>query len=98
MDGVVMKYDTNPPRVDGSGWVKVKAGFKEGMVPASYIELSEAEPESTPPPATSAAPIVPSSTRPASTYSSESSASAPLGGPRKKGPAVAPRRGAKKLT
>jgi formin-binding protein 1 len=66
---------------DGSGWMKVRAGFKEGLVPASYVE-----------------PIASTSTntRPSSTYSnSGSSAHGSL--TKKKGPAVAPKRGAKKL-
>jgi formin-binding protein 1 len=73
--------------VDGSGWIKVKAGYQEGLVPASYVEVSAATP--------------PSSARPASTYSGSSvslagSITAP-GNLKKKGPAVAPKRGAKKL-
>ncbi|KAI1389638.1 FCH-domain-containing protein [Hypoxylon trugodes] len=76
---------------DGSGWVKVRAGYKEGTVPASYLEIY---PE----------PIVPQDTgssfgnRPASTYSNSGSSVNTVGLPvKKKGPAVAPRRGAKKL-
>ncbi|KAF3014035.1 hypothetical protein E8E14_011004 [Neopestalotiopsis sp. 37M] len=77
---------------DGSGWVKVRAGYKEGIVPATYLEVFPAAP----------APIVPQDTgstanRPGSTYSNSGSSigGAPTG--KKKGPAVAPRRGAKKL-
>ncbi|KAI0849272.1 FCH-domain-containing protein [Daldinia vernicosa] len=77
---------------DGSGWVKVRAGYKEGLVPASYLEIF---PE----------PIVPQDTgsssinnRPASVYSNSGSSINTTGpGIKKKGPAVAPRRGAKKL-
>lgn len=76
---------------DGSGWVKVRAGYKEGLVPASYLEVF---PD----------PIVPQDTgsslrsRPASTYSNSGSSVNTAGPPvKKKGPAVAPRRGAKKL-
>ncbi|KAI1637010.1 hypothetical protein F4809DRAFT_606559 [Biscogniauxia mediterranea] len=76
---------------DGSGWIKVRAGYKEGIVPASYVEIS-------------ATPIVAqhsgSSThnRPSSTYSnSGSSIGTATPTVKKKGPAVAPRRGAKKL-
>lgn len=73
------------------GWVKVRAGYKEGIVPATYLEVF---PE----------PIAPQDTgsslnnRPASTYSNSGS-SIGTAGPtvKKKGPAVAPRRGAKKL-
>lgn len=76
--------------IAGSGWTKVRVGYKEGLVPASYIELS------------APAPIAPQNTgqsaRPPSTYSNSGSSigtAAPTG--KKKGPAVAPRRGAKKL-
>ncbi|KAH8671328.1 BZZ1 protein [Xylariales sp. PMI_506] len=79
---------------DGSGWSKVRAGFKEGLVPASYLEIYPAAP----------APIVPQDTgssvnRPGSVYSNSGS-SIGTAGPqvKKRGPAVAPRRGAKKLT
>ncbi|KAI1091017.1 FCH-domain-containing protein [Rostrohypoxylon terebratum] len=76
---------------DGSGWVKVRAGYKEGIVPASYLEIFPKA-------------ILPQDTgsslneRPASTYSNSGS-SIGTAGPaiKKKGPAVAPRRGAKKL-
>lgn len=68
---------------DGSGWVKIKAGSKEGVVPASYVDFT----------AVPAAPARPSSTMSTSTTSSM----APSTAARKKGPAVAPRRGAKKL-
>ncbi|CAI6332804.1 unnamed protein product [Periconia digitata] len=71
---------------DGSGWTKVRAGTKEGLVPTSYVEILPLTP--------------PLSTRPDSTYSASSaslagSVSAAAG--KKKGPAVAPKRGAKKL-
>ncbi|KAI1271695.1 hypothetical protein F5Y07DRAFT_382149 [Xylaria sp. FL0933] len=75
---------------DGSGWVKVRAGFKEGVVPGTYLEIF-------------AAPILPqdtgsSQTRPGSTYSnSGSSIGTAAPAVKKKGPAVAPRRGAKML-
>ncbi|KAM4057494.1 fes/CIP4, and EFC/F-BAR-like domain-containing protein [Hirsutella rhossiliensis] len=76
---------------DGSGWVKVRAGYKEGLVPATYVDFSSP----TPPPVTAP--------RPSSTYSN-STTSSTAGAPasasaaaKKKGPAVAPRRGAKKL-
>ena len=77
--------------VDGSGWVKVRAGYKEGLVPASYLEILPSAP----------APMAPQNTgssfnaRPASTYSNSGSSIGTIG--KKKGPAVAPRRGAKKL-
>ena len=72
--------------IDGSGWITVKAGGTSGVVPASYCELSS--------PAT-----IPE--RPISNYSNSSASLAgsintgTIG--KKKGPAVAPRRGAKKL-
>ncbi|KAL1869424.1 hypothetical protein VTK73DRAFT_3161 [Phialemonium thermophilum] len=75
---------------NGSGWIKVRAGYKEGLVPASYVELS------------APTPIAPQNTgqsaRPGSTYSNSGSSigTATTTG-KKKGPAVAPRRGAKKL-
>jgi formin-binding protein 1 len=70
---------------DGSGWMKIRAGVQEGLVPASYVELLPFTP--------------PSSNRPDSTYSASSvslSGSTAASG-KKKGPAVAPKRGAKKL-
>ncbi|KAJ9141715.1 FCH-domain-containing protein [Pleurostoma richardsiae] len=80
----------------GTGWVKVRAGYKEGLVPASYVELG---------PAPSLAPQnTGQSARPPSTYSNSGSSiggggggGGSGGGAKKKGPAVAPRRGAKKL-
>ncbi|KAL2280036.1 hypothetical protein FJTKL_12994 [Diaporthe vaccinii] len=80
---VVLEPDT------GSGWTRVRAGYKEGIVPASYIEVL---------PASAIAPQhTGASARPPSTYSNSGSS---IGGAptiKKKGPAVAPRRGAKKL-
>ena len=86
---------------DGSGWTSVRYGGETGLVPTSYLELL---PE--PPPK----PFSPTD-RPISSYSSSSasltgntqsavlsSASATsLSLGKKKGPAVAPKRGAKKL-
>lgn len=68
---------------DGSGWIKVRAGHEEGLVPASYVE------------ALPASPVRPSSTYSNSTASIADSIAAVAG--KKKGPAVAPKRGAKKL-
>ena len=91
---------TNPPP-DGSGWLRVTSGSSTGLVPASYVELTPTA-NSTPPPSAHA-------TRPHSTYSNNSSvslagshvsasgASSSGGTLKKKGPAVAPKRGAKKL-
>ncbi|KAF2746235.1 FCH-domain-containing protein [Sporormia fimetaria CBS 119925] len=74
---------------DGSGWLKVRAGFKEGLVPASYVETLPSSP--TPPPSSSFP------ARPDSTYSASSASLAGSVAGKKKGPAVAPKRGAKKL-
>ncbi|EWZ36842.1 hypothetical protein FOCG_03964 [Fusarium oxysporum f. sp. radicis-lycopersici 26381] len=71
---------------DGSGWVKVRAGYKEGLVPSSYVEFTTVATPAAPAPAA----------RPSSTYSTSTTSSlAPS--TKKKGPAVAPKRGAKKL-
>jgi len=82
--------DTNLRLAAGSGWVRIRAGAKEGLVPSTYVELFPA------------AAIAPQNTgqsaRPPSTYSnSGSSIGTTATGAKKKGPAVAPRRGAKKL-
>ena len=76
--------------------MKVRAGVKEGLVPAAYVEMTVATPPTT------ASTF--SSTRPGSTYSASSAsntddwASFGAAAPgKKKGPAVAPKRGAKKL-
>ena len=73
---------------DGSGWVKVRAGYKEGLVPSSYVEFTTVTSPSAPAPAPAA--------RPSSTYSTSTTSSLTQT-PKKKGPAVAPKRGAKKL-
>ena len=78
-------------RPDGSGWMKIRCSGEDGLVPASYVE------------ALPNTPSLSSTNRPASTYSNNStaslSASATLAPAaiKKKGPAVAPKRGAKKL-
>lgn len=74
--------------VDGSGWLKVRASSGTGLVPTAYVELLAA-----------------STARPPSTYSNSSAhtaSSLPPGSSaaanaKKKGPAVAPKRGAKRL-
>ena len=65
--------------------MKVRAGFKEGLVPTAYVEVLPLTP--------------PSSNRPDSTYSASSASISGSTAPaaKKKGPAVAPKRGAKKL-
>ncbi|KIH88003.1 hypothetical protein SPBR_06710 [Sporothrix brasiliensis 5110] len=87
IDVVVIEPDS------GSGWTKVRAGYKEGLVPASYVEVV---PASAAPPAA----MAPQNTG-QSTYSNSGSSistnNTVNAGSRKKGPAVAPRRGAKKL-
>ena len=73
---------------DGSGWIKIKpAGFgaSAGLVPASYATIN--------PPAPSPRQPRPEST---ATTSSTGDEAAPKP-PKKQGPAVAPRRGAKKV-
>jgi len=75
---------------DGSGWMKVRAGAREGLVPTSYVEILTATPPTT------ASTI--SSNRPGSSYSvSSASTTNVVAVGKKKGPAVAPKRGAKKL-
>lgn len=73
--------------LDGSGWMHVQlTASKSGLVPASYVEIV---------PVTT----TPHTERPGSSYSSSSTSlagSMSLPG-KKKGPAVAPKRGAKKL-
>jgi hypothetical protein len=79
---------------DGSGWMRVRSGSKEGLVPASYVDILAA----TTPPTTAS--TFSSSTRPDSTYSASSASTTNLNAAvagKKKGPAVAPKRGAKKL-
>jgi hypothetical protein len=78
---------------DGTGWIKIRSGSQEGLVPASYVEIMAATPPTT------ASTF--SSTRPDSTYSASSASTtnlaAAVASGKKKGPAVAPKRGAKKL-
>lgn len=66
--------------------MKIRAGAREGVVPASYVESQ---------PAGSTSADRPSSTYSNSSASLASSLNTALG--KKKGPAVAPKRGAKKL-
>lgn len=83
--GVIKEMLKQILKTAGSGWVKVRAGYKEGLVPATYLEHLPLAAQHT----------GASSIRPASTYSNSGSSIG--GGTKKKGPAVAPRRGAKKL-
>lgn len=86
---------------DGSGWTSVKNGPQSGLVPTSYLEML---PEPPPKPSLTVE-------RPLSSYSSSTaslagsavsgaanaSSTTSLTTAKKKGPAVAPKRGAKKL-
>lgn len=81
------RLTSSPKPTAGSGWVKVRAGYKEGLVPATYLELIPLAAQHT----------GASSIRPASTYSNSGSSIGGAPAVKKKGPAVAPRRGAKKL-
>ncbi len=79
--------------------MKVKAGYKEGLVPETYMEiLPPASPFS---PSSSPSGPPPNANRPVSSYSSNSLNNSSLslsgGAKPKQGPAVAPRRGAKKV-
>ncbi|KAK5087649.1 Protein BZZ1 [Exophiala xenobiotica] len=76
--------------LDDGGWTKIKAGFgQEGLVPTAYFE----EVASTP-----ALARRPTHERTSSTYSNSSaSLASTIGTTKKQGPAVAPRRGAKKV-
>jgi formin-binding protein 1 len=75
--------------IDG-GWTKIRVGFgSEGLVPTAYLEEL---------PAASSAATTPTVERPKSTYSdSSTSLSSATTAAKKKGPAVAPKRGAKKV-
>lgn len=87
--------------------MKVRAGYKEGVVPASYVELLATAPPTPSLSVTATTPTTANSERPNSTYSNSSaslagsihaaSSGAAGAAAKKKGPAVAPRRGAKKL-
>jgi hypothetical protein len=76
--------------VTDGGWTKIRVGFgSEGLVPTAYLEEL--------PQAPSAA-TTPTVERPMSTYSdSSTSLASATTGTKKKGPAVAPKRGAKKV-
>lgn len=73
--------------IDGSGWMNVQlTASKSGLVPASYVEIVPVN-------------TTPQTERPGSSYSNSSTSlagSMSLPG-KKKGPAVAPKRGARKL-
>jgi hypothetical protein len=94
MFSILLRAPLTRDYTDGTGWMKVRAGAKEGLVPASYVEILAAEQDLTPPATASS-----SSNRPDSTYSASSASTTNLHAAvgKKKGPAVAPKRGAKKL-
>jgi hypothetical protein len=72
--------------IDGAGWMTVRHSNLTGIVPTSYVEVLPA-----------ALPSLPD--RPGSTYSNSSASLAgSVHAVKKKGPAVAPKRGAKKLS
>lgn len=66
---------------DGSGWITVRAGSQSGLVPASYVDAN-------PPPLTP---------RPSSVHSSGGASVVGSVSGKKKGPAVKPKRGAKRV-
>jgi formin-binding protein 1 len=80
----------NSHRLDGSGWMLVRSGALEGLVPASYVELA---PTPSPAPSPSPGPT----DRPESMYSNSSVSLTSSVAAKRVGPAVAPKRGAKKL-
>lgn len=90
-DGVVLRVLDRPCMLtepDGSGWMTVQASNSTGIVPAAYVEVLPA--------------MTPSfSDRPDSSYSDSSNSLAgsthTTGTSKRKGPVVAPKRGAKKL-
>ncbi|KKA18554.1 Actin polymerization protein Bzz1 [Rasamsonia emersonii CBS 393.64] len=73
---------------DGSGWMRVRAGALDGLVPASYVEVA---------PTPSPTPSAGSTDRQGSGFSNSSTSLAGSGTSKRVGPAVAPKRGAKKL-
>ena len=81
---------------DGSGWMKISSSAGEGLVPASYTEVA-------PVPSPSPSHVAHASLSDTDRHSQYSASSVSLAGStgaapaKKKGPAVAPRRGAKKL-
>ncbi|CEJ56585.1 Putative Actin polymerization protein Bzz1 [Penicillium brasilianum] len=75
---------------DGSGWMRVRVGSQEGLVPSSYVEAAP-----TPSPVPSPSPGL--NDRPGSVYSNSSASLAGSAAAKRVGPTVAPRRGAKKL-
>lgn len=70
---------------DGVGWMKVRTSSGEGLVPASYVEMLPSSPAKSQP------------GHRASITSLATSIASSAPSTKKKGPAVAPKRGAKKL-
>lgn len=75
---------------DGSGWITVRAGSQSGLVPASYVDAN-------PPPSTPARPSSVHSSSNASIANSMIGSASGGGIMKKKGPAVKPKRGAKRV-
>ena len=107
-DGKIMLFSDPFPannKPDGAGWMTVKTNSETGVVPASYVEtlpqssLSAAPPTGERPSSSysnsSGIALTPTSTSSASTAALAAASAA--AGAKKKGPAVAPKKGAKKL-
>ena len=80
-------------KIDGSGWMKIRVPStgNEGLVPASYVEVT---------PSSATSPTYTHSTHAASESTTSLAASISSSGTaagRKKGPVVAPKRGGKKI-
>lgn len=83
---IILNYMT----ADGSGWMRVRAGSSVGLVPASYVEATQLL---SPAPSSGTG----HTERPVSTYSNSSASLTGSISQKRVGPAVAPRRGARKL-
>ncbi|KAI5302922.1 hypothetical protein KEM56_000217 [Ascosphaera pollenicola] len=74
---------------DGTGWTRVRTGSSTGLVPTSYLDMSSHSPDAV-------RPVSNRSNGSSASYAASLNSNGPAGGKRR-GPAVAPRRGAKKL-
>ena len=83
-----LKLTTSP---DGSGWTSIRHHGETGVVPTSYFE------ELPSPPPQPARPVLPDRPTSSNSNSTASLAGSMQAAAKKKGPAVAPKRGAKKL-
>ncbi|MCJ1313503.1 hypothetical protein MMC25_007182 [Agyrium rufum] len=86
---------------DGSGWTTISTSRSEGVVPTSYLEMLPDQPVMNHSTGSPYSPVL-NSPRPQSSYSDSSNslhtpASTSTTSQKKRGPAVAPKRGAKKL-